>query len=69
MHNKRANTVLCMVSTFNSYRPRPSAQPAKRDHRTWMRDLADALIRRGDPRSLATAAPLMNANAAGLSER
>lgn len=45
-----------------------SSETSPRDHRTWMRELADALIRRGDPRSLGAAALLMNAYAAELSD-
>ena len=46
----------------------PASQATARDHRTWMRELADAFIRRGDPRSLGAAALLMNAYAAELSD-
>jgi hypothetical protein len=48
--------------------PQTSAPPEKRDHRTWMRELAEALVHRGDAHSLAAVALLMNANAADLSD-
>ena len=48
--------------------PGTPAAREKRDHRTWMRELADALVHRADPHSLAAAALLMNANAPDLSE-